>query len=189
MQAATTAFLEGGYGVSIERIAAQAGVARQTLYNHFPCKAELFTEVVKQGTTAILVALDSEGQPLRDRLLGFAHRYTEKVLSAEGLAFFRTVAAETPRFPELARAFYANGPGRTARRLAAVLESAMQRGQLRRDDPAFAAEMLLSMLTGTERTRRLFFDIHAEPEQDRVEKVIDTFLFAFAPAASPRSPQ
>lgn len=189
VQAATAAFLESGYGASVERIAALAGVARQTVYNHFPGKAELFTEVVNLGTTAILVTLDPDGLPLRERLVGFARRYSEKVLSGEGLAFFRTVAAETPRFPELARAFYENGPGRTSRRLATVLEQAMQRGELRRDDAGFAADMLLSMLTGSERTRRLFFEIQAEPDPGFAERIVDLFLLAFAPAASPRSPQ
>ncbi|MCX7180989.1 MAG: TetR/AcrR family transcriptional regulator [Proteobacteria bacterium] len=110
IQAAAEVFVEEGYRASVERVAARAGVARQTLYNHFPCKADLFGEVVRQATAVLLITLDANQLTLRERLLRFGAVYREKVLSAEGLGFFRTLAAETVRFPELAASFYRTGP-------------------------------------------------------------------------------
>lgn len=175
-------FLEEGYRASVERIAARAGVAKQTLYNHFPAKAELFGEVVKIGTAEILVSLDDDGAPLRERLLRFSRLFRQKVLGPEGLAFYRALAAETPRFPELAAAFYASGPARTAQRVADALGLAMDAGALQREDPEFAADMLLSMLVGKERTCRLFAgSTQSTDDHAYTQRVVDTFLRAFAP--------
>ena len=41
--AASQALMEEGYRASVDRIAALAGVAKQTLYNHFTSKEELYT--------------------------------------------------------------------------------------------------------------------------------------------------
>lgn len=131
IQAAAEVFVEEGYQASVERIAGRAGVARQTLYNHFPCKADLFREVVSQATAALLITLDADRLSLRERLLRFGVMYRNKLLSAEGLGFFRILAAETVRFPELAASFYRAGPAQTAARLSAVLSKAMVRGEMR----------------------------------------------------------
>jgi TetR/AcrR family transcriptional repressor of mexJK operon len=182
LEAATAIFLEEGYRASVERIAARAGVARQTLYNYFPRKDDLFCEVIRQGTAAMLVALDADHEPLRARLLRFALAFRDCVLGPEGIAFFRTIAAEAPRFPEMTAAFYTNGPEQTTRRLAAVLDKAMAAGELRRDDPVFAARMLLAMLAESERTQRLFSgEITPPHDEAEVERILDLFLRAYAP--------
>src|SRR6476659_9961183 len=123
LRAATAAFTLDGYRASIDRIAQRAGVAKQTVYSHFPSKEELFKEVVRELAARILVQLEG-GEKMRDD----------------------DVRAGLLRFAALARAIYAGGPGETARGLARYLEKAMAAGRLRRDDPRFAAEVLLGML-------------------------------------------
>lgn len=184
IQAAAAVFVEEGYRASIERVATRAGVARQTLYNHFPCKADLFGEVVRQATAALLITLDAEQIILRERLLRFGTMYRNKLLSAEGLGFFRILAAETVRFPELAASFYRSGPAQTAARLSVVLKEAMAKGEMRAASPEFAANMLLSMLVGAERNHYLFSgDPPPDPDPAQVAQIIDCFLRAFAPAS------
>jgi len=182
IQAAAEVFVEEGYRASVERVATRAGVARQTLYNHFPCKADLFGEVVRQATAALLITLDANQQALRERLLRFGIMYRAKVLSAEGLGFFRTLAAETVRFPELAASFYRTGPAQTAARLSGVLKEAMGKGELRSVRPEFAANLLLSMLVGADRSHYLFSgDPPPEPDPGHVGQIIDCYLRALAP--------
>ena len=128
--------------------AARAGVAKQTLYNHFASKDDLFSEVARLASSRIAVSLEGGPTDVRECLLRFAATLRAKLLSDEGLAMFRVLVAEAVRFPALAKAFYEKGPQETARRLAVSLERAMAAGQLRRDDPGFAAEMLIGMLVG-----------------------------------------
>jgi len=180
LQAACAAFREEGYQVSIDRIASRAQVARQTLYNHFHSKDELFGEVVRHSVQSVLVILEGNGD-LRTTLLAFGEAYRERLLSATGLAIFRTMVAEAPRFPELARQFFRQGPHTTRKRLADYLAQAMATGQLRRDDPDFAAEMLTAMLIDLDRLRGLI-DLQTELlEPMKTARVIDCFLRTFAP--------
>ncbi len=189
IQAATEIFIEEGYRASVERVALRAGVARQTLYNHFPSKAELFGEVIKQVTAALLITLDDEAIGLRERLLRFGIAFRAKALSAEGLGFYRALIAETTRFPELAASFYRNGPAQTAARLRSVLQRAMDRGDLRPVDAEFATTTLLSMLVGAERSHFLLSgEPPPEPDPARVAQIVDCYLRALAPEASPPHP-
>ena len=183
IQAATEAFMKEGYRASVDSIAARAGVAKQTLYNHFPSKDDLFSEVARLASSAILVTLEDGSRDVRERLLSFAAAFSKKVLGEEGLAGYRTMIAEAARFPDLAKAFFQKGPDQTANCLAAFLERAMAEGKLRRDDPRFAAELLLSMLVGYERTRRLLSGTSASSDADdaRIEQTVDCFLRAYAP--------
>lgn len=182
IQAATDAFIEDGYRASVEQIATRAGVARQTLYNHFASKDDLFREVIKQVTAALLIHLDDSSDRLRERLLRFGIAFRSKALSAEGLGFYRALLAEATRQPKITNDFYNAGPARTAARLREVLTAAMARGEIRNDDPEFATTMLLSMLVGAERSHCLLTG-EVPPEQDpaQVALIIDSYLRAFAP--------
>ena len=183
IQAATEAFMKEGYRASVDSIAVRAGVAKQTLYNHFPSKDDLFCEVVRRATDAILVSLDYDDTDVGESLLRFGALFRSKLLGDDGLAMFRALIGEVPRFPDLAQSFCDNGPGQMARRLADFLRGAMEKGLLRSDDPIFAAEMLLGMLSGIERTRRLCGEPPLSPDDEatRVARIVDCFLGAYAP--------
>lgn len=182
LTAAQKSFLEEGYRASVDRIAARAGVAKQTFYNHFQGKADLFGEVIRQATSDLLIALDEDGHDLCDRLTRFGSVYREKSLSPDGLCFYRVLAAESARFPDLAKTVYRTGPARTTARLAAVLETAMEQGLMRKEDARFAATTFLSMLVGAERTEFLFSGKPpARPNANQASRIVECFLRAFAP--------
>lgn len=182
LRAATSSFLARGYGSSVDLIARRAGVAKQTVYHHFPSKDTLFKEVVKELVKGVLVELEGEPQDLRAGLVRFALAYRKRVLAAQGIATFRTLVSEAPRFKALARAVYANGAGEAVRRLSGHLAKAMADGRMRRDDPALAAELLLGMLVGQDRIKRLFgVAANGEGETRRATRIVDCFLRGFAP--------
>jgi TetR/AcrR family transcriptional repressor of mexJK operon len=61
-----------------------------------------------------------------------------------------------------------------------VLGRAMEEGRLRREDPRFAAELLLGMLVGHDRIKRLFgVPLAEESESGRTQRIVDCFLRAF----------
>jgi len=178
LRAATASFLVDGYRSSVESIARRAGVAKQTVYSHFPSKDELFKEVARELAKRVLVQLESDSPDVRAALLRFAVAYRSRVLCPEGIAMFRTLVAEIPRFRTLARAIFAGGPGETARGLAAFLDKAMSAGRLRKDDPQFAAELLLGMLVGHERIKRVYGVARFANGSDtrRATRIVDCFL-------------
>ncbi|MDX9707746.1 MAG: TetR/AcrR family transcriptional regulator [Azospira sp.] len=183
LDAAMRAFAENGYRSCVGDIACRAGVARQTLYHHFSGKDELFTEAIKQMASEIGISLDGPVADLRAALLRFARTFREKIQGEPGLSLHRVLVAEAPRVPQLAQAIFAAAPGQTARLLTGLIGRAMDEGHLRHDDPAFAADMLMSMLTGMERSRRLLAStLPTDDAPERAERIVDCFLRAFAPA-------
>ena len=183
IEAARQAFCSDGFrGASVDRIAAAAGVAKQTLYNHFPSKEALFEESIRQGVRDIVVELNDASGDFRHGLVAFSLAFRSKLLSLEGLRWYRTMIAELSRMPELGEIVWRQGPCQTQEHLAQFLGAAMERGDLRRDDPMFAAEMLTSMLVNLDRTRGLLtgdFDAAADPQ--RVESIVNCFLRAYRP--------
>jgi len=184
--AALGAFCEKGYSASVDDIAQRAGVVKQTLYHHFGSKDNLFHEALKGLADDLLVELERRAGSLRDALLGFGATYRAKAMCEQGLALHRMMMAESPRFPELSEAVYQAGSAVAWRGLGKMLKEAMRRGELRRDDPDFAADMLMSMLSGQERSRRLFgASVESDDAPDRLEQIVDCFLRAYARAQPP----
>lgn len=180
--AATEVFLEHGYAASVDMIVSRAGVARQTFYNYFQNKECLFAEVMRNWIGDILVPLTDGSGDLRATLLKFAAAYRQRALCPAGVAGYRTMVGQAQRFPELTREAFESGIGHMVGILADLLGKAMQRGELRDDDPAFAAEMLMSMMAGLERSRLLMgIDNPPRDEAARVENIVDGFLRMFAP--------
>lgn len=125
VEAAMRGFLEDGYAAtSLERIAAQAGVSKRTLYARFRDKPALFAAAV-----AALVARWSARYPepvaampdLAAALTEAGRQMLDVGLSAEGLALFRLVVAEGSRVPNLAGILAKAGAGVGIERVAAVL--------------------------------------------------------------------
>ncbi len=186
-EAAIAIFIEDGYGASMDRIAARAGVAKQTLYNQFGNKENLFAEVLRQSIDDITVALGTPGADLRATLLRFAQAFRAKALSPYGVGMHRALIAEAPRFPKLARIAHEKGAANAREALAKFLQQAMDNGQLRKTDAQFAAELLLSMLAGFERVR-LLYGVTSDPtslnEKQKCVAIVDCFLGGLAAKAT-----
>ena len=171
LRAATSSFLARGYGSSVDDIARRAGVAKQTVYQHFASKEALFKAVAGDLAKRVMVKL--EGGDTRQSLVRFAIEYRKRALGAQGIATFRTLVPEVPRFRAVARDMYANSVGEMVQRLAAFLKE-----RLDAPDPEFSAEMLLSMLAGVDRMKRLFAVPPAAQEAARAARIVDLFLKA-----------
>ncbi|MEK9803579.1 MAG: TetR/AcrR family transcriptional regulator [Curvibacter sp.] len=187
LEAALDTFCEKGYGACVDDIARRAGVVKQTLYHHYGSKDSLFREALTGLVNVLLVDLGARSGSLREDLLRFAESFQNQAMSEQGLALHRMLVAESPRFPELARAVFETWQLAGAE-LARLLREGMERGELRQDDPAFAADMLISLLTGTQRDLRLLgMPVECLQQSGRMVRIIDCFLRAYAPAGAPGS--
>ncbi|WBQ14893.1 TetR/AcrR family transcriptional regulator [Sphingobium yanoikuyae] len=151
LEVAARHFLENGYAAtSMSAIAAILGGSKGTLWNHFPSKEELFRAVLENATSTYRARLSEildPGGDLASTLHRTALSLLEKVTSPEAIALHRLIASEGGRFPEMSRIFYEMAPSHTRMLLARFLEGAMDRGQLRRDDPDKAARVLMRLTT------------------------------------------
>lgn len=150
LKAAAEVFFEHGYeGASIEAVIERVGGSKRAIYSHFGGKKELFAAIVTENSSRALAALspaEMSGRNIEDTLLAFGRKLLEVVMTPTTLALYRVIVAEGARFPELSQAFFDEGPGRAAARLAAVLDGFQERGEVDIKDTTRAAEHFIGML-------------------------------------------
>jgi TetR/AcrR family transcriptional repressor of mexJK operon len=186
-EAAARLFQEQGYGaVSMDAIARAAGVSKATIYAHFADKAELFEELMKAVCREEWVAvtmLDAEPGDLRAELHAIGKAYAEFLVEPRAVRIYRMVLAESPRFPELGRAFFEGGPRLITDKLTAYLARAEAQGKLALGGASNrAAQNFLAMLRCEPHLRALLgLDEAAEmPEiASIVDSATDMFLRAY----------
>ena len=189
LQAAATVFLRKGYvGSSMDEIAALATVSKQTVYKHFADKETLFSELVEATVRAA-------SDPVHDELLGLqdsgdleadlrdlARRQVAKVMQPQVLQLRRLVIGEAGRFPHLGRSFYELGPGRTVATLAAVFETLADRGLLRLDDSALAAEHFNWLIMSIPLNRAMLLGDDDPPSSAELGRYADAGVAVFMAA-------
>jgi TetR/AcrR family transcriptional repressor of mexJK operon len=186
LETARELFFEHGYGVGLETIAARAGVSRQTIYNLFESKDDLFAAIVQDTSgsiTAALAELTPDATP-RDVLTALGVSFLTKILSDRAVQFQRLLIGSAASFPTLGPTFYANGPGRGLARLAAYLDRETTNHRLAVSDPVLAAEQFFGMLMGhrsMRRTLRIDGELPAEEIRRRVDAAVSAFLRAYSP--------
>jgi TetR/AcrR family transcriptional regulator, mexJK operon transcriptional repressor len=186
MDAATEAFLRGGYrGTSMDEIAAAAGVSKQTVYKQFSDKERLFVEIIT-GTAATagdpvqagVRELSDTDDPARD-LPVLARRQLALVMQPQVLRLRRLVIAEAARFPELGRAFYEQGAGRTTAALAEAFAALDARGLLRVPDPALAANHFNWLVMSAPVNRAMLLGLDDAPDPVDLQRWADEGVRAF----------
>ncbi|TDE07941.1 TetR/AcrR family transcriptional regulator [Jiangella asiatica] len=158
LEAAMRQFLTHGYAATtIEEVAAQARVAKRTIYTTIGDKTDLFVAVVRRlGDRVVNAAAPDAGDPVAD-LHAFGVRLIRLMLSDEAIGLHRLVTGEAAKFPHLAARHYANGPRRYIVVLAQLLAALPPERLLGRpDDLDDLAEQLFTLLMGEAHRRRMF---------------------------------
>lgn len=187
LDAAWALFLERGVeAVAMEAIAARAGVSKGTLYASFADKTALFEAAMLREMERIEAAqkfapAEISRVPLADTLRAFGLGIMNFLASDSAIGFYGTLSAEIRRHPELSRAFWDLGPGRTRANLAAILSAAAERGEIAIDDPGEAADALFGLWQGFSNLRLAFVGgdraVHASIP-GRVDRGIVVFMRA-----------
>lgn len=189
--AGTDVFLRLGYdAASMDLIASEAGVAKQTVYSHFHSKETLFKAIVEDLTARLVSSLRTDRAAPSDPgrvLTAFARQFLSLMLRPSSLALHRIVVAEGNRFPELCQELYQAGPAHAVAELAAYLSAQTEKETLAVDEPALAAEQFLGMLTGFIQLRALLGIAggwSAADSENAIRHAVRTFLRSYAPGRS-----
>jgi TetR/AcrR family transcriptional repressor of mexJK operon len=196
MQAATTLFLRDGYrNTSMDQVAADAAVSKQTVYKQFADKEQLFRDIVLGVTgnseaiitdmTSVLRATDvTSPAELQAVLTDLARRYIDGVLQPHVLALRRLIIAEAERFPDLARTYFEQAPARAIEVVANVLRTYVERGLLAADDPRVAASYFAYLALAIPQDRAQFYpgERPSAAERDQLaSEAVRIFLAAYTP--------
>ncbi len=186
--AAARVFLAAGYGAaSMDAIAAEAAVSKQTVYSHFGAKEALFAALIEEKCDTLMAPMRLPAVPGDDpaRVLGnLARRFIAAVLTEPNMALFRVVIAESGRFPELAEAVYRAGPATAVDSLAGYLRNLDRAGTLAIADATASARLFFAMLRGDVYVRRLL-GVAPEPPAVETEALVEQAVAAFLAAHAP----
>lgn len=184
IEASADLFRQSGYDVSMDAIAQAAGVSKQSLYNHFGSKEELFKSIITMRAAAMRAPLTASGpdREPREVLLDVARQYYTLAFTPRSMGFLRTIVSASQRFPEIGADFYEAGPKQTLEVLIEWVEREERLGRLNTRNPRLAAEHFLSLLLGHIQTKGLLGLDAAISEQELEERAAfcaDTFMRAF----------
>jgi AcrR family transcriptional regulator len=185
LKAAFACFAERGFAATrMEDVASRAGIAKGTVYLHFPDKEALFISLVSGIASPILekvgAMVDADVIPPRRAIEAFYALFQSEVLETERLHLLRLVIAEGPAFPAITEFYHREVIAQGLRILRTLLDRAAERGDLR--NPALArtpqivmAPALMSVIWKT------LFEQHEHLDTDRLfADFIDTL---FTPSA------
>jgi AcrR family transcriptional regulator len=200
LSAAAHVFCRDGFtGTSLDSIACEAGVSRQTVYNHHGDKEALFIAVVREMSdrcsTALyttLITFPDRPRELESELIGFGTRLIRNCQCSPAFTvMLKILQMEGQRYPGMVDAWRDHGPGAGWAALAGCFAKLAHAGYLEIDDAELAARQFVALinaeLTLTELTGSTPSDAEIEAA---VPRGVRTFLRAFAPAAAKaRSPR
>lgn len=188
MQGALRTFLSNGYSASMDAIAAEAGVAKQTLYSYFNNKEDLFAALmdrllehfVDAGMTPELRALPTQA---------FLRKLAQITLSQmddwEYVSMLRLVIGESARFPQLSDVYLTRLVSPGIEKLARYIK---ENDELAFGDPEAVARIMHGALINFIIAQEVLGGKHTMPmARERViNSLIDMVLFAAQQSANSR---
>jgi AcrR family transcriptional regulator len=157
-----------GYGaLTIESVAARAGVGKSTIYRHWPGKLALVEDAFR---TLKAQALIPETGTVRERVTAFLHQVAVLVEESTYSACMPALIDAAERDPQV-RAFHCEFSGERRAVLVDVLRDAVESGEL---DSDANPELLADALVGPIVMRRLMFFEPFDPKL--VPELVDQVL-------------
>ena len=197
LEAAAEVFCRQGFtGASIDEIAAEACVSRQTVYNHYREKENLFTAVVEdvmdRANAMLFTTLSTfpeKPDNLEDDLIAFAVRLSHNCICNQDGKFLRKlVQSEGERYPHLFESWRQHGPGKIGTAMAALFARLAHKGLLQIDDFDVAARQFLALVNADLQMNTLFGATPTGDELDSAARnAVRTFMRAYGTPATGKS--
>lgn len=149
LKAAFACFAERGFAMTrMEDVAARAGIAKGTVYLHFPDKEALFISLVSGIASPILgevgAVVEADLVPPRQAIAMFYAVFQREVLETERLHLLRLIIAEGPAFPAITEFYHREVIAHGLRILRTLLERAAERGDLRNPELARTPQIVMA---------------------------------------------
>lgn len=180
LSSASSLFLTQGFSnTSMDAVANQANVSKQTVYSHFTNKEQLFTAVIEKKLKDYQFDADSliESHPLKSTLTQTALSLIELYLDEQVVAMYRVVIGEIVIAPHVAQLFYNAGIKHTTDLLHSYLQP-----YLKRQTPAQVKEQLihfLNMLKGEYHMKSILgleYQINQEQKHRLASQAVEQLL-------------
>lgn len=152
-------FAQGPQAVTMEAVAARAGISKATLYTRHPDRDRLLRAVIEAESLAMSRSL---GKPpasrdeLQAALVAFMTGLSTFLASKRYQRLMQAIALSSQAVAGVRKTIYLNGPQRTHQMLAGYLESATERGLIACPNPGRSAELLLGMMQGLDPVRMVY---------------------------------
>jgi len=186
LEAAKRLFLIQGYdGVSMDQIAAEAGVSKLTVYSHFGDKETLFAAAVRAHCEQHLppqLFAPEPGTPLRERLLAIAQAFFDMAAAPEAIRIHRLLCTPQLAQSPLTQLFWDVGPQRLHEEFAGLLRRRSEAGELALDDADTASRQFFAVLKGEPYALLMLgYPLPGAAEiRAHLEASVDMFLRAYA---------
>ena len=157
LDAAILVMGERGLHASMEEIARQAGVSKQTVYNHYGSKAELVRALSERRVAEMTALLETpEGlENPAEALRTYARVLLASAGNSSNYNIYRMAILNAPTLPDVAQAMYEAGPRASRRKLAEFFAKETAAGRLDCPVPMEAAEFFAGMVIGALQTATL----------------------------------
>jgi AcrR family transcriptional regulator len=189
LEVASQVFLEFGFErTSMSEIVKRIGGSKSTIYGYFPSKEALFLAVThaagkKHMDTALADFAAYKGGDLLPALTRFSEKLVGFLWSDEAVAVQRMVLGEAGH-SDIGQLYYEGGPKRGLLVIAEVFRQAMERGELRREDPWMVAQHFGSLIQAEHQHRWFCREVAplAKTQVKRTaERAVAVFIRAYGP--------
>ncbi|CUX61227.1 Transcriptional regulator, TetR family [Agrobacterium deltaense Zutra 3/1] len=170
---------EGFRGTTIAKVAARCKISKQTIYESFESKIDLFKAVVGDHRRMMLdlPRPPDEDEPVDIVIERIFRIDIDEEMDRERDSFLTIIFAESKEVPELSGFIRKEGADASRRDLVDWLKVEIERGRLKIDNPASAARMLMDMLLGPTGPGRLDWAT-LEDRRRHLRWCIDFFLIS-----------
>lgn len=111
LEGARAVFLREGFAQgSMDAVADEAGVGKQTIYRHFQSKEALVEALVEAMCAPEVIRPPKKSLPIAQRLRELLLAFVTGVASPDSVRLYRAIVAEADRMPGLGRLFWEAGP-------------------------------------------------------------------------------